>query len=309
MLKSFIKDCVKTSDLPTVIHANKIIDKYLAAGDRLTLRQLYYQFVSRNIFANEDKNYKMLGRVMKDARMAGLTDWNAIEDRTRGLRKQARWDSPEEMVEACAKQYHVDYWQDQANRVEVWIEKDALIGVVEKTCREFDCPVFSCRGYCCVTEMKEAVDRITRARAKGQGFVILYAGDHDPSGLDMGRYMRRSFREDFHVDITFRRIAITIDQIQRLNPPANIVKSTDSRAKNYIRRFGNHCWELDAIPPDRLQLIIINEIRREISNRDAFNTRRQQDFEGQDHLLMIANRFDEAMEFLESSDDSDDSEE
>ena len=302
MLYSFTQDCVKASDLPMIIHANKIIDQYLANGDRLTLRQLYYQFVSRNLFTNEDKNYKMLGRVMKNARMAGLTDWDAIEDRTRGLQKRPRWDSPEEIIEACAHQYHVDYWQDQENRVEVWIEKDALIGIVEKTCRKLDCPVFSCRGYCCVTEMKEAVDRIKQAHEDGQGYVILYAGDHDPSGLDMGRYMEESFRCDFRVTVTFRRIAINMDQIERLNPPANVVKSTDSRAKSYIKQYGHHCWELDTLPPDELRSIITTAIDREISNFDAFEDRKDEDIEGQNDLWMIANRFGETMNYLETSD-------
>jgi len=176
-----------------------------------------------------------------------------------------------------------------------------LIGIVEKICKKWDCPVFSCRGYCCVTEMKEAVDRIKHACEEDQGYVILYAGDHDPSGLDMGRYMEESFRSDFRVAVTFRRIAINMDQIERLNPPANVVKSTDSRAKSYIQKYGNHCWELDTLPPDELRSTITTAIEREISDDDAFEERKEEDREGQKRLTMIANRFDDTMDFLEHS--------
>jgi hypothetical protein len=116
--------------------ANEIIVEYQAQGFKLTLRQLYYQFVSRDLIPNTVQSYKSLGDVVNDGRLAGLIDWDAIEDRTRNLRSGPHWSSPRSIVRACADQYAVDLWDAQDNYVEVWIEKDALVGVIEGICNE-----------------------------------------------------------------------------------------------------------------------------------------------------------------------------
>lgn len=93
--------------------ANTIIAEYTAQGYNLTLRQLYYQFVSRDYLPNSQQSYKRLGSIINDARLAGLIDWDCIEDRTRGLEAVTTWDSPAEIVEACANQFKVDKWAKQ----------------------------------------------------------------------------------------------------------------------------------------------------------------------------------------------------
>jgi hypothetical protein len=117
--------------------ANAIIGDYMARGFVLTLRQLFYQFVARALIANTQSEYKRLGSIIVDARRAGMIDWSAIEDRTRSLRKSASWDGPEDIVAAVAQQYREDLWRDQDCYVECWIEKDALLGVVEDVCDDF----------------------------------------------------------------------------------------------------------------------------------------------------------------------------
>jgi hypothetical protein len=114
--------------------ANDIIAEYSAQGFQLTLRQLYYQFVSRDFIPNNLRSYKNLGDVINDARLAGLIDWNSIVDRTRNLQSLAHWRNPAEIIDACASQFRLDRWAPQPRRVEVWIEKDALIGVIEGIC-------------------------------------------------------------------------------------------------------------------------------------------------------------------------------
>ena len=133
--------------------ANVIIAEYAAQGYELTLRQLYYQFVSRDFIANNQREYKNLGDIINDARLAGLIDWEAIVDRTRNLQSLAHWNSPASIIDACASQYRIDKWADQPYRVECWIEKDALIGVIENVCKELDIAYFSCRGYTSQSEM------------------------------------------------------------------------------------------------------------------------------------------------------------
>lgn len=170
-----------------IVQAAQICAEYQRQGFDLTLRQLYYQFVSRDLIPNRQSEYKRLGSIVNDARMAGLLDWSYIVDRTRGIEKRAHFDSPGDVILAAARSYGRDLWAEQGVRVEVWIEKDALTGVIEPTCRRNDITYFSCRGYTSQSEMWEAGQRIGRFIDAGQRVVILHLGDHDPSGLDMTR--------------------------------------------------------------------------------------------------------------------------
>lgn len=114
--------------------ADEIIGEYREQGFTLSLRQLYYQFVARDLIANKHTEYKRLGSIINDARLAGLIDWDAIEDRTRQLTALATWDTPSDIVSSCAQQFRIDKWARQPYHVEVWIEKEALAGVFEGVC-------------------------------------------------------------------------------------------------------------------------------------------------------------------------------
>lgn len=157
-----------TDHLAVVAHANTIIAEYQDQGFVLTLRQLYYQFVSRDLIPNTQREYKRLGGIINDARLVGLIDWLALEDRTRNLQSLSHWTSPTEIIEAVSAQYRTDRWAAQPHRVEVWIEKDALAGVIEGVCHELDVPYFSCRGYTSQSEMWGAGMRLRQHARAGQ---------------------------------------------------------------------------------------------------------------------------------------------
>lgn len=240
--------------------ANEVIESYEKQGYNLTLRQLYYQFVSRGWLENTVGNYKMLGGVISDARRAGLIDWDSIIDRTRYLRSHTTWDSPQQILKASHDGYTKDLWEGQAYRPEVWVEKDALIGVIQVACDPLQVPYFSCRGYTSDSEIWGAARRMERNSRIGQVPYIIHLGDHDPSGIDMSRDIRdrlNLFRAGkFH----FVRIALNYDQIEQYNPPPNPAKETDSRFKSYQELYGDESWELDALEPSVLTELIRTEI-------------------------------------------------
>lgn len=246
--------------LATIDSANAIVAEYAEQGFDLTLRQLFYQFVSRALIANTQREYKNLGSIVNDGRLAGLIDWSAIVDRTRSLRALPHWDSPADIVASCARQFRFELWEDQPYRVEVWIEKDALVGVIEGVCQEYDVPFFSCRGYTSQSELWGAARRLLEHDTKD--CLVLHLGDHDPSGMDMSRDIQDRLRlfEANHVEV--RRIALNPDQVAQYNPPPNPAKITDSRARAYIREHGHMSWELDALDPK----VIDGLIRREIED-------------------------------------------
>lgn len=243
--------------------ADQIITEYGEHGLDLTLRQLYYQFVSRDIIPNKQKEYKRLGSIINDARLAGLLDWSAIVDRTRELRQNAHWAGPKQIIETCAKQFQIDKWAIQPNHVEVWIEKDALVGVIESICRKLDVPYFSCRGYTSQSEMWEASQRLERhsSRDEAHKTVIIHLGDHDPSGKDMTRDIQDRmdlFTPDSNIEV--RRIALNMNQVEEHRPPPNPAKLTDSRCRAYMARYGDESWELDALDPRLLQKLISDTV-------------------------------------------------
>src|SRR5262249_46150196 len=184
---SYVPKKFSAATQKVIDQANEIIGQYAAQGYSLTLRQLYYQFVSRDLIPNNMKSYKRLGNIINDARLAGLIDWDAIEDRTRNLHELPSWTSPESIIQACASQFRIDKGAKQPCRVEVWIEKEALAGVFQRVCDELQVPFFSCRGYTSQSEMWVAGMRLKRILRAKQKPVILHFGDHDPSGIDMTR--------------------------------------------------------------------------------------------------------------------------
>jgi hypothetical protein len=268
-------------------HANTIIREYQQDGYRITLRQLYYQFVSRNLVENNLKSYQRINTAIAKGRMGGMIDWDAIEDRTRNLISRPHWSNPREIIETCASQYHIDLWQDQERRVEVWIEKDALVGVIEKTCHHWDCSYMSCRGYTSLSEMHKAATRIIEANEQGYDYVLLYAGDHDPSGSDMSRDIQDRLN-GFGADFEFERIALNLEQVQAHQLPPNRIKESDSRSQTYRQRFGADCWELDALPPSELNKIIERAIFEYVDDYSAFKTRQEEIETTKQQLALIA---------------------
>ena len=300
MFRTYIPKSFQPKSCALIATAQTICAEYAADGFDLSLRQLYYQFVARGIIANKDTEYDRLGSLINDARLAGLIDWEHIVDRTRELRQSPHWDSPADIVAACAKQFQVSKWADQPTRVEVWIEKDALVGVLKAVCPQNDVPYFSCRGYTSQSEIWAAAQRLREYTKNGaENVVVIHLGDHDPSGIDMSRDIEARLRLFWAVDaglvdpamiqqelcgerledavhdaidclgdevpLTIERIALNMDQVRILKPPPNPAKLTDSRARGYVAKFGSESWELDALDPRTLVSLIQKRIR---SHRD-----------------------------------------
>lgn len=258
----YVRKEFKEEHLKLIHVANRVIEQYQAQGLSLTLRQLYYQMVTKNILANKDSEYKRLGGILSDARLAGLVSWSAIEDRTRYLRGLQTFDSIHEPFESIAAGYRRDLWDDQSMRPEVWIEKDALVGVIAGICNELRVDFFACRGYNSQSEQWRAGQRMARYIHKGQRPIIFHLGDHDPSGIDMTRDNRDRLSLFAGVPVQVVRLALNYSQIEMYKPPPNPTKLTDSRATDYISQHGYSCWELDALEPSVIAALISDSVAK-----------------------------------------------
>jgi hypothetical protein len=261
MKEKFIDKRFSAENEKMIDRINAILGDYRKQGYRLSLRQLYYQLVARALIENSERSYKQIGDLVSNARLAGLVDWNMIEDRGREVVAPPMWENPAEIVEAAAKQFAIDRWRDQTNYVEVMVEKAALEGVLIPVCRELGIRFTANRGYCSSSTMYEAGKRIERLTEE-KTVHILYLGDHDPSGIDMTRDVRERLSMFSWTDLEVNRLALNIDQIQRLNPPENPAKLTDTRARAYIDQFGTSSWELDAIEPAEMANLVQRAVRK-----------------------------------------------
>lgn len=262
MFEQFIEKRFNASSVLIIEQANEIIAEYDGQGLILTVRQLYYQFVSRDYIENNMRSYKRIVNIVNDARLAGLISWTAIEDRTRNLAAVSTWSNPKSIMESCIHSYTTDKWKDQPVYIEVWVEKEALTGVIAQICDKLEIPYFACRGYVSQSEVYNAAKRFERiCNHTERSVIVLHLGDHDPSGMDMTRDNEYRLALLSHgADITVKRIALNMDQVRRFNPPPNPAKLTDSRVKGYLAEFGDSSWELDALSPSVIRDLIESEV-------------------------------------------------
>lgn len=273
----------------------QIVNSFSARGFRMTLRQLYYQLVKDNIIPNQEKQYKRLSALLSDARLMGFIDWSAIEDRIRVPRMPSEFENLDELVDAALATYRLPRWRDQPYYCELWVEKDALAGILQPLAREFHVPMMVNRGYSSQTAMYDAGKRFltgvygdklpymtlaeflkgTEQGEKGstsftrevqmlhrdklpeakKEALLFYLGDHDPSGEDMVRDIQDRL-EMYGVTLEVRKLALTIEQVEEYDPPPNPAKMSDPRAAKYVDEHGATSWEVDALGPDVLDQLI-----------------------------------------------------
>ncbi len=320
MKAAYINKKFRAESQNIIKQAEIIINEFIADEYDLTVRQLYYQFIARDLFPenrrwqwtgrrwvrdsngtkNADPNYEWLGGIIRDARMAGLINWLAIVDRTRSVERNSHWDGPEDILQSCAEGFRIDTRADQDKHIEVWIEKDALVGVTERICKELDINYLSCRGYLSLSVMWRAAQRFIKKERGGKNVIVLHLGDHDPSGIDMSRDIQDRLRL-FGSKAEVVRIALNFEQIEELNPPPSPAKTTDSRYGPYIDEFGEDTWELDALDPREITTLIREGVEK-YTDQERLNAKINEQIAYINKLQSVANNWEGISEYLEDYD-------
>jgi len=248
----------------------EIFDSYREMGYKLTLRQLYYQLVKGNLLpdqwidpksgsANNEKSYKKFGNIVSKGRLAGMLDWEMIEDRNRSVIKNSHWSSPKDILFAAADQFYLSRWENQDNYVFIMAEKDAVSNIAEPVCKKWDVSFLANKGYNSQSAIYDLYNILKSKLNDGKIIHCIYLGDFDPSGIDMDRDIRdrlNLFLGTCGEKIAIERIALTEAQIRQYSPPENPAKITDSRYKKYIKKYGKSSWELDALDISDMERII-----------------------------------------------------
>lgn len=249
--------------------AHPILNK---SSGKMTLRQLYYRFVAKDLLENKQSQYQYLSKAMKEARIDGRIPWSWIEDRTRStdagdhnngkvVDPIDRFEGNYDWFKETPERYHRPRWEGQDKYVEVWVEKEALAGVFADVCEDLGVISFPNRGYTSITLLKQAAGRFAeRGIGKGKEPYILYFGDFDPSGQDIERNIRDKLKDTFDTPVEVERKALTKDQINKFQLPPQPAKSTDARYESFVEEHGDMAVELDALPPQELKDLIRDSV-------------------------------------------------
>jgi hypothetical protein len=234
----------------------EIVGQYSPA----TVRQVFYQAVNHGLVPkSESKGYRVVQRRLVALRESGAIPYGDIVDGTRYVHGHTRYDDLDEFTTYAAGLYRKDYWATSDVNVEVWLEKDALKGVLIPTVvNECGLGLHVTRGFASITYLQEAAEDIERDERPTYVYVLT---DFDPSGVSIAEKVEEELMERAPFsEITVERLAVNREQIERWNLPTRPTKYTDTRASKFRRVHGTDSVELDAIPPDELRQLVRNAI-------------------------------------------------
>lgn len=234
----------------------------IAEMQPMTVRQVFYQATVHNLVEKSEAGYNKVQTDLVQMRKSGDLPYAWLADNTRMQRKPRTFDNVEQALQDTARLYRKALWNDADCYVEIWLEKDALSGVVYPVTNKYDVPLMVARGYASLSFLHSAAEYIGEIDVPTY---IYHLGDFDPSGVNAGEKIEQTLREMApHAQIHFERIAVNEAQIKMWRLPSRPTKQSDSRAKG----FGNISVELDAIPPDDLRDLVQTAIEKHLPSRE-----------------------------------------
>jgi hypothetical protein len=231
--------------------------------------------VGHGVIEKTDPAYKALGKHLSKWRRSGQIEWSAFADSTRWHIKPPTFDSMDDALANTVATYRRNLWQTQSVYIEVWCEKDAMAGILSRAAEPFGVPVFVARGFASLSSLYGAANTFRAWAEAGKRCLIYHFGDFDPSGVEAGESMVRSFKDDFKVDVDFIRAAVTRDQIRRLKLPTRPTKQSNHEGS----WAGGDSVELDSMPPAEIRKLVESCITRHIDQREWETLKRTEEAE------------------------------
>jgi hypothetical protein len=233
-----------------------------------SVRQVFYQATVRGLIPKLEAGYQKIKTDLVDMRRSGMLPYPWLVDYTRWTRRRATFDNIDSALRITSEAYRKALWSECDSYVEIWLEKDALSGVVFPITEKFDVPLMVARGYASESFLYSAGLAVKQMAAHGKKCFIYHLGDFDPSGQDAARIIEKRLRDHSGgVDLTFERVAVTPQQIENWNLPTRPTKQSDTRAK----KFGNISVELYAINPNQLRDLIQGCIERHLRPKNILS--------------------------------------
>ncbi len=215
-----------------------------------SVRAACYRLFTEGIIPSMAKNHtNAVGTQLVWARENHQLPWHWIVDETRAAETIASWSDPESIIQAAINCYRKDYWKDQPEWVEVWSEKGTVRGTLAPVLKKYGVTFRVMHGYGSATSLHSIAQESARS---DKYLTILYIGDWDPSGMNMSEVDLPGRMQRYEGDFTIERIALDASDVgpgTKLPSFAAESKVGDSRHKWFVDRYGERCWELDALSP------------------------------------------------------------
>jgi len=240
-------------------------------GIPMTVRQMFYALTTRGLVEKTEQGYKRVAYRLLQTRRLGIIPYDFIADSTRWMRKPKTYESLADFLRESQNTYRHSLWMDRDEYVEIWIEKDALAGVVYEITAKWDVPLMVTRGFPSETFVYEAAQNV---KEQGKLAYLYYFGDYDPSGMAISDDLSDRLRK-FGVDAFFERVAVVPSQIVSMNLPTRPTKRSDTRSRNW--RGGS--VELDAIPANVLREMVEDCITQHIDEAELERIKRIESLE------------------------------
>jgi len=247
----------------------------LAEDNPMTVRQVFYQLVSRQVVDNNRGRYQAVSDALVNARREGVIPWEWIEDRLRRPRHVSMWSGLPDFADTCRRSYRLDVWTSQPNYLEVWLEKDALSGIFQDVLNPYGVTLNVGRGYDGWSSIHNAA---VRFNDKSDDVIVLYFGDFDPSGEDMKRSLEDRL-ESLGSSPKVIKCALTYDDISRYKLPPNFTKKTDDRAAAFVAKHGDLAVELDALPKKILRARLTDEVEARLDLKALAKIKKREDLD------------------------------
>jgi hypothetical protein len=261
----------------------------------ITERQAFYRLISSRIINQNHWHrfgdparprvdvYQTLGKLLKWMRIDEVLPWEAIIDETRVLTPKVGYASAEDFIfselDYLLSGYSRCLARDQRNHIEVWLEKQALLRVVEPVAQKYCRRILCCKGYNSISFQADFYHRMEEAKGRGLTPIVLYFGDWDPSGLNMIYSAMQTLEDELGLfGVDYYRCGINPEHFVNIAADPVPVKPEDSRAKKFIELYGSTCYELDAFHPAELQDLVEWHIRK-FTNLDAISCNYEKEME------------------------------
>lgn len=319
----YIKKEFRDEKAALVPHIQRVFDEYAAQGYLLNARGIAYRLEGQGIIRKTEDSFQQVETVVKEGRLMGLFDWDGLPvDSARALREYAMWKDPAHRLRSAANNHLTDKWNRQQNRVEVWTEKEGLLGIIQGACENEDVPYRALTGYDAIAALRQGAHRSLNRNWLGrvllryqdtygngmisatsilkylrmeeedltddekvrklwsrlktweaeekdkelptQHLVVLYIGDHDPSGCNITDKVREELALYGAWDFTVERIAITCEETCQSDDPelhSAPAKVTDARHRGYVIEHGSEeAWEVESLEPSVLSQRVTDAI-------------------------------------------------
>src|SRR5215212_3537609 len=234
----------------------------VAENAPITVRGAFYRGVVAGLVPKDEvKGYKLVQCRLVTLRERHRIPYGWITDNVRIVRGHNRYRGPGEYARVAAEFYRRDYWADSPVNVEVWLEKDALAGVLSPVVvEECGLDLYVTRDYASISYLQGAADSIRRDDRRTYVYLLT---DFDPSGLGIAdtvatELVRRSYPVEVHVE----RLAVSREQIDEYQLPTRPTKQSDTRAAVFTRLHGTGSVELDALQPGTLRGLVRESIEQ-----------------------------------------------